>query len=616
MSRGRGSTFEQVVSRRALIKGGLAATVLTLAPNPARAGSPSFGFTPVARSKADRLSVPPGYAADLLLRWGDPVIPGAPAFDPRTQTPTAQSVQFGYNCDFIGYLPLPPGSRSSDHGLLVVNHEYTTSELMFPDGGGALDQKPRSQVDIEMAAHGLSVVAIRRDADGRWRAVRDAPHNRRVTADTPVGISGPAAGSAWLRTGADPSGTRVLGTLNNCSGGVTPWGTVLTCEENFDRYFRGAPDAVADPALKAVHARYGLRDSYGWARIHPRFDVAVEPHEPLRFGWVVEVDPYDPHSIPVKRTALGRFKHEAATTVIARDGRAVVYSGDDGRFEYLYKFVSSGRYDPADRAANMALLDRGTLYVARFSDDGGGTWIPLVAGVEPLVARTAFASQAHVLINARAAADLVGATRMDRPEDVEADPGTGRVYAVMTGNSDRRPDQVNGANPRAWNRYGHIIELTEDDGDHAGVRFRWEIFIACGDPRVADHRASYQGHPGPGWLAAPDNIAFDPAGRLWIATDGQDETIDANDGLYAVATGGSERGAVRQFLSGPVGCEVCGPAFTPDGTTLFVAIQHPGEVKGSTFAHPASRWPDERADMPPRPAVVAVRRAGGGVIGT
>jgi secreted PhoX family phosphatase len=264
----------------------------------------------------------------------------------------------------------------------------------------------------------------------------------------------------------------------------------------------------------------------------------------------------------------------------------------------------------------MALLDLGMLYVARFSEDGSGAWIPLAAGVEPLVARTGFPSPAHVLINTRAAADLVGATKMDRPEDVEADPRTGRVYAVMTGNADRRPDQVNGANPRAENRYGHVIELMEEDGNHGAVRFRWEIFIACGDPRVAEHRASYQGQRGPDWLARPDNIAFDAAGRLWIATDGQGETVGANDGLYAVETAGPERGAVRQFLSGPVGCEVCGPAFTPDSTTLFVAIQHPGEVKGSTFAHPASRWPDERADMPPRPAVVAIRRAGGGVIGT
>jgi secreted PhoX family phosphatase len=561
---------------------------------------------PIARSKADTLSVPAGYAADPLVRWGDPIMPGAPDFEPLGQTPRAQALQFGYDCDFVGYVPLPSGSRSSAQGLLVVNHEYTNGELMFPDGDGAPDGKPREQIDIEMAAHGLSVIEIGRDATGRWGVVRDSPFNRRVTADTPIAISGPAAGSAWLRTGADPSGTRVLGTLNNCSGGVTPWGTILSCEENFDLYFAGALDAVADPGVRAVHARYGLKDRYGWGRVHRRFDVAAEPHEPLRFGWVVEIDPYDPRSLPVKRTALGRFKHEAATMVIARDGRVVVYSGDDGRFEYLYKFVSWGRYDPADRAANRALLDQGTLYVARFSDDGSGAWLPMVAGVEPLVARTGF----------RAAADLVGATRMDRPEDVEADPATGRVYAVMTGNPDRRPDQVDAANPRAGNRYGHIIELVEDDGDHTAVRFRWDLFIACGDPRVADHRASYQGHRGRGWLATPDNVAFDPAGRLWVATDGQQGTIDANDGLYAVETAGPERGAVRQFLSGPVGCEVCGPAFTPDGTTLFVSIQHPGEARGSTFAHPASRWPDKRADMPPRPAVVAIRRPDGGTIGT
>jgi secreted PhoX family phosphatase len=618
MSLDRGSTFAQILSRRALLKGGLAAAVLARAraARGGEAGAAPFGFVPVVHSRADTLTVPAGYRHERLIHWGDAVLPGAPAFDPRAQTPHGQSLQFGYNCDFIGYLPLPPGSRASDRGLLVVNHEYTTSRLMFPDWDGALDRKSRELVDIEMAAHGLSVIAVRREASGRWRVDADSPYNRRVTADTPMRLAGPAAGAPWLRTGADPAGTRVLGTLNNCSGGVTPWGTVLTCEENVDGYFAGPIDAATDPAVKAVHARYGLRDRYGWARHHPRFGVATEPHEPLRFGWVVEIDPYDPGSIPVKRTALGRFKHEAATTVIARDGRAVVYSGDDGRFEYLYKFVSSGRYDPGDRAANMTLLDAGTLHVARFADDGSGVWIPLTAGVEPLVARAGFPSPAHVLIDARTAGDLVGATRMDRPEDVEADPGPGRVYAVMTNNTARRADQVNGANPRADNRYGHIIELVEDGGDHAAVRFRWDIFIACGDPRVPDHRASYQGQRGPGWLATPDNIAFDPVGRLWVATDGQDETIDANDGLYAVETTGPGRGTVRQFLSGPVGCEVCGPAFTPDGTTLFVAIQHPGEVEGSTFARPASRWPDGRADMPPRPTVVAIRRADGGAIGT
>ncbi len=384
-------TFESVLqaymSRRTLLKGAVSSLVLAYASpllhSDAEAGD--TGFTPLTHSTEDKLLVPPGYESQILIRWGDPVIPDTPGFDPRRADPAKQARQFGYNADFIGFLPLPFGTRNSDHGLLVVNHEYTNAELMFADWDGKLESKTREMVDIEIAAHGLAVIEVQRDATGAWSYQSNSPYNRRLTAESPMAICGPAAGHPWLKTSYDSTGTLVRGTLNNCAAGITPWGTVLTAEENFDTYFTAAVDKIADASIQGIHKRYGLRDRYGWARFHDRFDVAKEPNEPLRFGWVVEVDPYDPRSVPVKRTALGRTKHEAATVVIATGGQAVVYSGDDGQFEYRYKFVSSGRYDPTNRAANIGLLDAGTLYVAKFRDDGTGEWSPLIFGLGPLL---------------------------------------------------------------------------------------------------------------------------------------------------------------------------------------------------------------------------------------
>jgi uncharacterized protein len=615
-------TFESILqaymSRRTLLKG-VAASLLLAYASPLRRSSAEVGtsgFTPVKHSTTDKLLVPEGYDYNVVIRWGDPVLADTPAFDPRGQQAATQARQFGYNADFVGFLPLPAGSRNSDRGLLVVNHEYANPELMFADWDGKDESKTREMVDIELSTMGLSVVEVQRGPKGGWSYVQNSPFNRRVTAETRLVVGGPAAGHAWLKTSTDASGINVLGTLNNCAAGVTPWGTVLTAEENFQQYFSGALDTIADETIRALHKRYGVRDEAGWGRHYDRFDVTKEPHEPLRFGWVVEIDPYDQTSVPVKRTAMGRFRHEAATTVISNDGRAVVYTGDDERFEYLYKFVSSGRYDPANRTANIGLLDAGTLYVAKFRDDGTGVWVPLIFGQGPLTSANGFNSQAEVLINTRRAADLLGATKMDRPEDVEANPRTGRVYAVMTNNTRRTPEQVDKANPRPNNQHGHIIELTEAAGQHTATEFGWELFIACGDPNAPEDNAFYQGHKDVSWMSCPDNIAFDDAGRLWVATDGQASSIKKNDAVYVVEVEGPHRGMTKMFLSGVPGGEICGPEFTPDNRTFFVAIQHPGEGKESTFANPISRFPDYKPDMPPRPSVVAIYRIDGGKVGS
>ena len=614
------------LSRRAALAGMLAATAagawpgLRASPAAAQAAA-TTGFMEVSQGVDEHAHVPAGYRLQVLLRWGDPLFAEAPAFDVAHQSAAAQRLQFGYNCDFLCFFPLPAGGHAaarpaSGHGLLVVNHEYTNAGLMFPGLGPARDaaqKASREQTEVEMAAIGASVVEVRQEADG-WKVV-DGAYARRITADTPMILSGPAAGHPRLRTAADPTGWRVAGMLANCAGGETPWGTVLTGEENFHAFFGGP--AGPDP----LRRRYGVsgRSWYAWHRYHPRFDLAVEPNEPNRFGWIVEFDPYDPASTPVKRTALGRFRHEGATTVVNGDGRVVVYQGDDERFEYVYKFVTARAYDPSDRAANRDLLDEGTLHVARFHDDGRLEWLPLVHGQGPLTAENGFADQAEVLIDVRRAADLVKATPMDRPEDVEADPATGRVYVTLTNNIRRKADGLDRANPRAANQHGHVIEMIPPDRaggpDHAATEGRWEIFLLAGRPGV-DPGAAY--HPDTserGWLSGPDNLAFDAGGRIWIATD-SGLAAGVADGLYVADTTGPQRALTRRFFRAPIGAEVTGPCFTPDGRTLFLSVQHPGQSEGSHFGAPSTRWPDFAAGMPPRPSVVVIAKEDGGPIGS
>jgi hypothetical protein len=445
--------------------------------------------------------------------------------------------------------------------------------------------------------------------------------NRRITMNTPMRISGPAAGHPRLQTHADPTGTRVLGTLNNCAGGNTPWGTVITAEENFNSYFGGAAAETGPEA--AAYRRYGIsRDAtYAWGRHFDRFNLDKEPNEPNRFGWIVEYDPYDPNSVPVKRTALGRFKHEGATHAISHDGRVAFYSGDDERFDYLYKFVTARPWNPNDRAANRDLLDDGTLYVAKFEERGVMRWLPLVFGQGPLTEANGFRSQADVVIEARRAADLLGATPMDRPEDVETNPANGRVYVMLTNNSRRTAQQVGPANPRANNVHGHVVEVIPPGAgtsrvDHTAVEARWEIFLMGGKPGIDAGARYHRATSDNGWLSCPDNVAFDSKGRIWISTDGAPENAGIADGLWAADTAGHGRALTRLFFQAPTGAEVCGPRFTPDDRTLFLAIQHPGEDTGSTFERPSTRWPDFKEGEPPRPSVVAIVKRDGGEIGT
>jgi hypothetical protein len=613
------------LSRRDLLKGALASATVVYFPMlrhqrqvPVPGPAVGLGFEPIAGHTADRVAVARGYRSEVLLAWGDPILPGAPPFDRERPTPEAQALQFGYNCDYVGFMPLPRGSGAAHHGLLVVNHEFTDPTLMYREFD--LDPAKLSvrKVAVQLEAMGLSVVEVFTDQDGRWQVQRDSPYNRRISATTPMELTGPAAGHKWLRTSADPTGRHVLGTLANCSAGKTPWGTILSAEENFQECF-GERDKMSpkDPRFD-IHQRYQLYrrgTKVGFEKVYDRFDVSKEPGEACRFGWVVEVDPYDPTWVPRKRTALGRFRHEGAATTLAPSGQVVLYSGDDTVFEYVYKFVSAAAYNPLDRAANRDLLDAGTLYVAVFRANGTGSWVPLLHGLGPLVHRNGFDSQGEVLIKTALAAELLGATRMDRPEDIEVNPVSGKVYLALTRNPERGTEQnwgLDAANPRPMNHWGHVIELVEQDGNHAGTRFTWSMFLLCGDP--ADPTTYYAGFPKDqvSAIACPDNLTFDLHGNLWIATDGQRLSLGMNESLYAVPTEGPERGRARRFFNGVPGAEITGPEFNPNNDTLFVAVQHPGD-EGS-WAAPTSQWPD--GQQPVRPAVVVIQAEDGRRIGT
>ncbi|MDO9379624.1 MAG: PhoX family phosphatase, partial [Nocardioidaceae bacterium] len=595
----------------------------------ADSGARRLRFSPVPPNTVDAVSVPSGHDQQVVISWGDPLFKGVPKFDVDRQTPQKQKSQFGFNNDFLGLLPLNARTR-----VMVVNHEYTSETMMFPDYDA--DNPTRRQVETAWAAHGLSVVAVsEKRGSGALQPVVGHRLNRRLHTTSKFELTGPVAGSKLVRTKADPAGRTVLGTLNNCSGGLTQWGTWLTAEENINQYFANA-DTVTDPTQKARLTRYGITGTATerkWERFDDRFDLAKEPNEANRFGWIVEIDPYDPDSTPKKRTALGRFKHEAAEPAITEDGRVAVYLGDDERFDYFYKFVSAKKFrkgkGAAARRANAKLLDEGTLYVAKFTGDspvgqvdgtgrlprdgqfdGSGEWIKLVSGTRSFVDGM---SAEEVLLFTRQAGDKVGATKMDRPEDVEPSPKTGKVYIALTNNSNRGAAGRAGAdeaNPRTNNKNGHVIELTERGDDAAATGFVWNVFLLCGDPSDPSTYFGGYGAEDVSPISCPDNVTFDPYGNLWISTDGN--ALGSHDGLFGVAVEGEERGKTKQFLSVPVGAETCGPWVEKD--RVLVCVQHPGEKDGASVEKPASSWPDGPGTLP-RPSVVAVWRKDGRAIG-
>jgi secreted PhoX family phosphatase len=530
----------------------------------------------------------------IFIRWGDPLTAEALPFNPAETNPEKTRDQFGFNNDYIAFFPL--GKKDA---LLAVNHEFPDPVLMHGQRGKA---SARARAHIEMLSVGISIFQIHQTEDGTWKIVRDSPYNRRINAmDTLCMMAGPAAGDARLITTADPTGKLVMGTLGNCGGGVTPWGTFLSGEENIDLFFRGK--AAGSEAEN--HARFGLGDGkpmQHWAGADPRFNAAAEPNEPNRFGWVLEVNPKDIGAIPIKRTALGRMKHEYTTAVTGSSGRCVVYLSDDQAGECFYKFISTRPIDTDNPANNRDLLDDGLLYAAKFYDDGDVLWLPLIYGEGPLTADNGFASQADVLIDVRKAAKLLGATPMDRAEGIALHPKTEAVYIALTKNPKRTdPDP---ANPRAPNPWGHLIRIITDG--HEALRDRWEIVILgtdktnseknVGDPTIPHHPEAIP-------FANPDNLTFTPDGTLWVCTDGAPESAGVPDGLYTLKES-EKQWVLEKIYRVPVGAEPCAPTWTPDQKTVFLSVQHPG--RDSPAHAPSTRWPDFSPALPPRPAVVVL----------
>jgi secreted PhoX family phosphatase len=612
-----GAMIDARLSRRGFLMGSAASGMgAFLALNPvakaiaAQPTSSLLQFTPIPASTADQVIVPQGYQATPLISWGDPIFNHAPAFNPDgKQTADVQEQQFGDNTDGMSLFPI-----SDNRAVMAINNEYTNYEYLFDHQGKSMTA---DDVRKAQAAVGVTVVEIVRQGKN-WQVDRSGHRNRRITANTQMQLTGPAAGHALLQTKMDPTGTKVFGTFNNCANGQTPWGTYLSCEENFDDFF----GSKQPRALNADEKRYGIaaqKSRYQWEQFDDRFDIAKHPNEPNRFGWVIEIDPHDPSATPMKRTALGRFKHENAAFVLDNSGHAVVYMGDDERGEFLYKFVSKKRYQPGNDAANRDLLEDGTLYAAKFNMDtnslkGGGRWIELTYGKNGLTPENGFSSQAEVLIFARRAATHVGATTMDRPEWIAVHPGHQHVFCTLTNNKNRgvKTNQpVGGPNPRAENHYGQIVRWMPIDGDHTHDQFAWDLYLVAGNPGV--HSDLYGGTDNitkDNMFNSPDGLGFDKAGRLWILTDGNYSNSGdfAGQGNNQMLCADPLTGEVKRFLTGPIACEITGLTFSPDQKTMFVGVQHPGEKLAP------SHFP-EGGQSKPRSTVMMITREDGGVIG-
>ncbi len=599
------AVVEAALSRRGFLGGVLAVGGFTalaggLLPNTARAEGTRFTFEAIGASTEDKITVPDGFKSEVVVRWGDPLFSDAPEFDPTTRgTAETQARAFGDNTDGMEIFSYQGKT------LLAVNNEYTNRSIIWGNRG---DSGPNED-DIQkgMNAHGVTIAELAQGENG-WQLVKDSPFNRRITPQTVMKITGPAAGHDLMKTAADPSGTKTLGTWNNCGNGTTPWGTYLACEENFNGYFSAADEAhKVSPEL----ARYGISSKdwgYAWATVDPRFDVAKHPNESNRAGFVVEIDPTDPTSTPKKRTALGRFKHENAECVVNNDGKLVIYMGDDERGEFLYRYVSDNSYSPG--ADTDDLMENGRLYAAKFHDTGAGEWLELSEGATGM-------SKAQICIHTRQAASKVGATTMDRPEWVAANPNSADVYCALTNNKNRgvKPNKggdltpVGGPNPREANKYGQIVRWTPNGDDHTADGFAWDLYVMAGNPTVHDDARKGSANIDDGnMFNSPDGLSFDSAGLLWIQTDGKysNEGDFAGQGNNQMLAGDPVTGEIRRFLTGPNECEVTGLSWSADKRTMFVGIQHPGE-KGS------SQWPD--GNDVPRSAIVAVTREDGGIIG-
>lgn len=591
--------------------------------------APLLGFSAIATNRNDVITVPAGYTATAFVPWGTPLTGSMPAYKADgSNTGADQEQQVGAHHDGMHFYPMDAKTTgtNSTEGLLVMNHEYFDPNVFHANGPTLGATRPADEVRKEIAAHGVSVIHIRKSGSN-WEVVNGSSFNRRITGATPMDIRGPASGSAMLATKYSPNGTSTRGTLNNCGHGATPWNTYMTAEENWAGYF-----VNKDATQPREHKRYGVpatNGRYFWEAAdsgsdeYVRFDASTKGatamddyrNEPNTFGWMVEIDPFNPEARPQKRTSLGRFGHEGVIFAPAVEGKPVVcYSGDDAPNEYIYKFISADNYHKA--TAGGYLLNTGVLYVARFNADGTGEWLPLDITNSDFTAKAAaagvtFANQADLLINTRLAADVMGATKMDRPEWGAVHPTTGEVYFTLTNNTGRTQAQIDAANPRANNAAGHIIRWNEDADKNT---FKWDIFLFGGDvgtvTGTGDNAVTLTAD---NHFASPDGLWIDDRGVTWIQTDmsnAQQWTGPYGNNQMLAADPVTKQ--LKRFFVGPVECEVTGVITTPDMKTMFVNIQHPGDQsKPGNFT---SHWPDGGSARP-RSATVIVTKNDGGMIG-
>jgi len=649
--------METRVARRGFLIGGLASIATGFIGNAltgkaalAQSTSSLIGFTAVPISFDDTVVVPEGYSFQVLGATGEPISGDMPAYRPGANTGAEQEHQIGQCHDGIHFFPI---DGSSEDGIIAVNHEYIEPRFLHAEKAGykgvahdkrsvvydADGMRDDDDVRMEIAAHGVTIYRTTKQADGRWAIVAD-PRNRKVTGNTPIEIGGPVRGSAHVRTKFSPDGTMTRGTLNNCSHGVTPWKTYLTAEENWAGYFANTTQIDQKPDLPREHSRYGVSTNpqggrYGWhlaksgADEYLRFDASTKGadatqdyrNEPNTYGYMVEIDPYNADATPIKRTALGRFAHEGVVFAPSVEGAPVVcYSGDDSRFEYIYKFVSDEVY--TEGKTDGSILDSGTLYVAKFNDDGSGEWLALAPGRNGLTPANGFADLADILVNTRLAADLAGATKMDRPEWGTIDPNTGTAYFALTNNSRRTQAQVDAVNPRAENNFGQIVRWNYDNGDHTKASFDWDLFVIAGNAKnsaVATGGALSDDST----FACPDGLWCDYDSRLWIQTDMGDTGPDYEGplkefGMNMMLAADPATGEIKRFLTGPWGQETTGVVSTPDGKTMFVNFQHPGaHASADQFGAGdyGSAFPDYDGTVP-RSATVVITKDDGGIIGT
>ncbi len=661
---------EQLVTRRSVLAGattlslaGLAGLVLggcdgeqaaTGPPGPTPPGSPEFNFKVVPMNAHDKVAIPEGYRAHVLYAYGDPISPDLDAYSNMGTEPASEwDHRAGDHHDGMHFFGLNDSGEldpnASNRGILCINHENVTLHLMHDlQSEQARNSRtyrtpdPRTSVDEvrkEQRAHGVSCIEVVRDeASGQFMVVADSPCNRRITVLTPVELHGPAAGSDLLKTKFSPDGMESRGTLNNCANGYTPWGTYLTCEENYRLYFRYDSNSRGTYKWETLagHAEE-TEDEFSRFDVEPKGGSATDDfrNEANQFGYIVEIDPLDPEAPPRKRTALGRFAHEGVWPARMVEGEPLVfYMGDDARFQCIYKFVSAKSYTVHNAGTPLAVgdayLNEGTLYVARFDIDEltnvqTGEWIALDMNNQVLV-DAGFDSLASILVNARDAALAVGATPMDRPEWGAVNPQNGEVYFTLTNNTRRTTDQKDAANPRGPNPDGHILRIRENGNDPSGTRFAWDIFL-FGSGKDSD--MNFSSLTADNEFTDCDGLWFDAAGLLWIQTDGGQPGGNHNQMLAAVPgevdDGGIDAGnnvvSLRRFLVGPIGCEITGIDMTPDRRSMFVNIQHPDEdgyEEGTTKGH----WPvGDDATVTgtaglARSATIVITRENGGPIGT